>query len=293
MIGIDLGGTKIEGIVLDGETVLVRRRIPTEAERGYEHVVERIAALVGDLRREVPAAQGVGIGTPGSLSARTGLLKNSNTQCLNGRPLLLDLERRIAQPLRMENDANCFALAEALAGAGRGHRLVFGVILGTGVGGGIVFDGRCWTGPQHIAGEWGHHSIDPAGPPCYCGQRGCVESLLAGPALESAYQNAGGMPASVAQIATRALAGEGVALSVIDRYLSLFGRALANLIAILDPSVVVLGGGLSNLEALYERGREEVARQVFNDELQTPIVRNQLGDSAGVIGAALLAREAS
>lgn len=291
VIGIDLGGTKIEGVVLDGETAIVRRRVATEAARGYDHVLDRIAALIADLRREAPEARDVGIGTPGSLSARDGLLKNSNTQCLNGRPLLHDLERRLGQRLRMENDANCFALAEALAGAGRGERLVFGVILGTGVGGGIVFDGRCWTGPQHIAGEWGHHSIDPQGPHCYCGQRGCVESLLAGPALERDYREAGGDTATASEIAARARAGDTVASQVLDGYLVRFGRAMANLIDILDPSIVVLGGGLSNLDVLYDRGRTEVARRVFNDELRTPIVQNRLGDSAGVIGAALLARE--
>jgi len=162
------------------------------------------------------------------------------------------------------------------------------VILGTGVGGGLVIDGRVRAGPQHIAGEWGHHAIDPAGPACYCGQRGCVETLLSGPALEAAYRAAGGAPASAAEIAARAAAGEATAAAVMERYLDCFGRALANLIDILDPDVVVLGGGLSNLDVLYTQGRDAVARYVFNDELTTPIVPNRLGDSAGVIGAALL-----
>jgi fructokinase len=230
----------------------------------------------------------VGIGTPGSLSARHGTLKNSNTTCLNGRPLHADLEARLGMRVRLENDANCFALAEARHGAGRGHALVFGVILGTGVGGGIVHRGRLVSGPQHIAGEWGHHAIDPAGPLCYCGQRGCVEMMLSGPALEAAYRAAGGPPCTAAEVATRAAAGEPCATEVLARYVDRFGRALANVVTILDPDVVVLGGGLSNLDVLYTRGRDAVARYVFNDELRTPIVPNRLGDSAGVLGAALL-----
>ena len=294
VIGIDLGGTKIEGVVLGDDLVpLERRRVPTERERGYEHIIERVAGLVEALRATAPGSDVVGIGTPGSLSARDGTLKNSNTVCLNGRSLQADLERRLGLRVLLENDANCFALAEARAGAGQGHAMVFGVILGTGVGGGLVHDGRLWSGPQHIAGEWGHHAIDPAGPPCYCGQRGCVETLLSGPALEAAYCGAGGPPLAAAEIAARAATGERAARDVVDRYLDRFGRALANVIDVLDPDVVVLGGGLSKLEALYDCGRAAVARYVFNDELRTPIVPNRLGDSAGVIGAALLARQRS
>src|SRR5881398_3604889 len=289
VIGIDLGGTKIEGVVLgDDLHPLERRRLPTERERGYEHIVERVAGVVGALRASAPGCDVVGIGTPGSLSARDGTLKNSNTTCLNGRPLQADLERRLGMPVRLENDANCFALAEARGGAALGHGLVFGVILGTGVGGGLVIDGRVWTGPQHIAGEWGHHAIDPAGPACYCGQRGCVETFLSGPALEAAYRAAGGPSQAAAEVAARAAGGEPRAAAVVDRYLDRFGRALANVVNILDPDVVVLGGGLSNLDVLYTQGRDAVARYVFNDELTTPIVPNRLGDSAGVIGAALL-----
>jgi len=289
-IGIDLGGTKIEGVVLDPGGAQVRRlRLPTERERGYDHILGRVAELVAELRPHAPGCTRIGIGTPGSLSARDGRLKNSNTTCLNGRPLGEDLERRLGLPVRLENDANCFALAEALGGAGRGQELVFGVILGTGVGGGLVIDGRLWSGPQHIAGEWGHHVVDPQGPPCYCGHRGCAETLLSGPALERSYREAGGEACEAAEVARRAGAGEPVATAVLTRYCDRFGRALANVIDILDPSVVVLGGGLSNLAVLYDRGREAVARHLFNDELRTPIVANQLGDSAGVIGAALCA----
>ena len=288
-IGIDLGGTKVEGLVLDERLVPVHRvRLPTERERGYDHILGRIAAVVDDLRPHAPDVRVIGIGTPGSLSARTGTLKNSNTTCLNGRPLASDLEARLGAAVRLENDANCFALAEARHGAAVGCGVVFGVILGTGVGGGIVVDGRVWSGPQHIAGEWGHHAIDPAGPRCYCGQRGCVETLLCGPALEAAYREAGERATAV-EIAARASAGDPVATRVVDVWLDRFGRALANVVSILDPDAVVLGGGLSNIDALYTRGREAVARYVFNDELRTPILRNRLGDSAGVVGAALLA----
>src|SRR5262245_37111950 len=217
-IGIDLGGTKIEGVILDGELQIVEReRIATEQEGGYEHIVTRIVGLIERLRARAGGSRRVGIGTPGALSARDDTLKNSNTQCLNGRPLKADLETRLGLSLRIENDANCFALAEARLGAGRGHELVFGVILGTGVGGGIVFREQVWTGPQHIAGEWGHHSIDPAGPSCYCGQRGCVETLLSGPALERAYRDAGGAAIRAPEIAARAAAGENIARAVVDR----------------------------------------------------------------------------
>jgi fructokinase len=287
-IGIDLGGTKIEGVVLDATLPRHRLRVPTERGGGYDHILDRVAEVAAALRRHAPDADRIGVGTPGSSSARDGRLKNSNTTCLNGRPLHADLEARLGLPVVLENDANCFALAEARHGAGRGHRLVFGVILGTGIGGGIVVDGQLWSGPQHIAGEWGHHAIDPAGPPCYCGQRGCVETLLAGPALEAAYHEAVGTSAPAAEIAARAGRGEPAASAVLGRWLDHFGRALANVVSILDPDVIVLGGGLSNVAALYDRGRAAVARCVFNDELRTPIVPNQLGDSAGVIGAALL-----
>jgi fructokinase len=268
----------------------VRRvRVATERERGYDWILGRVAAVVDDLQRDVPGCDAVGIGTPGSVSRRTGMLKNSNTVCMNGQPLAADLEARLGLPVRMENDANCFALAEALLGAGRGHDMVFGVILGTGVGGGIVVGGRLWSGPQDIAGEWGHHVLDPAGPACYCGSRGCVETMLCGPALEAEHVAAGGPPCGADAVAARAAAGDERAVRVLDRYLDRFGRALANVINILDPAVVVLGGGLSNLAVLHTaRGRQAVARHVFNDELTTPIVQNELGDSAGVIGAALL-----
>ena len=297
-IGLDLGGTKIEGVVLDEAGVVkMRERVATRAERGYESIIETTAALAerllaaasGGCGATVGADVGIGVGAPGAISSRTGLLKNSNTQCLNGRDLRGDLARRLGRSLALDNDANCFALAEARLGAARGHRVVFGVILGTGVGGGIVLDGAVHRGPQRIAGEWGHHSIDPAGPQCYCGGRGCVETYLSGPALEREFRQRLGRPASAEAIAAAAAAGEDAAGAIFADYLDCFGRALANLIDILDPDMVVLGGGLSNVDMLYSLGVERVAHHVFNDQLVTPILRNQLGDSAGVIGAALLA----
>jgi fructokinase len=288
-IGIDLGGTKVEGVVLDEEhRVVCRQRVATESAKGYDHILDRIALIVDACRRAAPQCHVIGVGTPGALSSRDGTMKNSNTTCLNGRRLQEDLATRLGVQVVLENDANCFALAEAVAGAGRGAALVFGVILGTGVGGGIVYRGELWRGPQHLAGEWGHHVIDPAGPTCYCGQRGCVETLIAGPAVDREYRELTGAALATPEIVAAYRCGDVAAKHVFLRFIDRFGRAVANLIDILDPEAIVLGGGLSNIDELYTLGREAVARYVFNDELRTPIRRNQLGDSAGVIGAALL-----
>jgi fructokinase len=288
-IGIDLGGTKIEGVVLDDDNHIVfRERIATQSERGYAHIVDRIADVVAVCRQHSAESKVVGIGTPGSISARTGTMKNCNTTCLNGQPLRQDLESRLGLEVRLENDANLFTLAEATAGAGRGAALVFGIILGTGVGGGIVYRGELLRGPQHLTGEWGHHCLDPSGPPCYCGQRGCVEAFIAGPALERRYAELTGVARAMADIVGAYRSSEAAAVDIFGHFVQWFGRAVANVINILDPDVIVLGGGLSNIDELYTLGRDAVARCVFNDELRTPIVRHQLGDSAGVIGAALL-----
>jgi fructokinase len=288
-IGIDLGGTKIEGVVLapDGR-VLRRERIATEREGGYEHVLGRVCALAQSLLADASDAPRFGIGTPGSTSPGDGTLRNSNTTCLNGRPLHADLEARLGFPVVMENDANCFALAEARHGAARGARVVFGVILGTGVGGGIVVDGRLWSGAQHVAGEWGHHRVALDGPECYCGRRGCVETLLSGPALARRFAEVAGGDSDAATIAARAAAGDAHATRVMDDYVASFGRALANVVNVLDPDVIVLGGGLSNLDCLYDAGVAAVREWIFSDAPEVRIVRNALGDSAGVIGAALL-----
>jgi fructokinase len=287
--GIDLGGTKTEGIILDAagrETW--RKRIATDTS-GYEAVMQGIARLYAEMvwaADEAPHT--LGIGTPGAISHRTGLMKNSNTVCLNGQPVASDLRARLGRSLEVANDANCFALAEALQGAGVGKRVVFGVIMGTGCGGGIVIDGRVHVGLQGIGGEWGHAVIDPAGPLCYCGHRGCVETYISGSGLERAHFDATGWRLSAQEIVAAAAAGEATCRALMDDFHAAFGRAMANLIAVLDPDMVVIGGGLSNVESLYTRGVEEVAQRVFSDSLETPIVRHRLGDSAGVIGAALI-----
>jgi len=289
-IGIDLGGTKIEGVVLDaGGREIMRKRVPTERERGYQHILGRLKTLHDELAAAVAGQPTTfGIGTPGALSPRTGLLKNSNTVCMNGMPVKADLEKLLDRKIEIQNDANCFAMAEALMGAGKGKKLVFGVIMGTGCGGGIVYKGEVFTGPQAIAGEWGHMSIDPQGPLCYCGQRGCVETFISGGGLESRYAEKYGVRRSLKEIVADYLAGKPESVEFMQEFFNHFGRALANLIDILDPDIVVLGGGVSNVRALYTEGLAAVKKYVFTDELQTPIVKHQLGDSAGVLGAALV-----
>jgi fructokinase len=289
-IGIDLGGTKIEGVVLDqtGREIL-RKRIATEREQGYQHILNRLKSMHDDL---VAAISGqpttFGIGTPGAISPRTGLLKNSNTVCMNGQPVKADLERMLGRKIEIQNDANCFAMAEALMGAGKGKKLVFGVIIGTGCGGGIVHHGEVLTGPQGIAGEWGHMSIDPNGPLCFCGGRGCVETLISGAGLENRYAEKYGVRKPLKEIEKEFYAGEPQAVEFMQIFFRHFGRALANLIDILDPDVVVIGGGVSNFSAVYTEGIDQVRKFVLTDVLETPIIKNQLGDSAGVLGAALV-----
>ena len=289
-IGIDLGGTKIEGVVLaaDGKEV-IRQRIPTERERGYQHILDKIKFLHDELAAAVPGQLTTfGIGTPGALSPRTGLLKNSNTVCMNGQPVKMDLEKLLGRKIEIQNDANCFALAEALLGAGRGKKLVFGVIIGTGCGGGIVHKGEVITGPQAIAGEWGHMSIDPNGPVCYCGQKGCTETFISGGGLENRYAEKFGVRRPLKEVEAAYFAGEPQAMEFMQEFFDRFGRAIANLIDILDPDIVVLGGGVSNFSAIYTEGVAAVRKYVFTDELETPILKHQLGDSAGVLGAALV-----
>ena len=289
-IGIDLGGTKIEGVILDADArEITRKRIPTEREHGYRHILNRLKSLHDELAASVSGQPTTfGIGTPGAISPRTGLLKNSNTVCMNGQPVKADLEKLLGRKIGIQNDANCFAMAEALLGAGRGKSLVFGVIMGTGVGGGIVHKGEVLTGPQGIAGEWGHMSIDPHGPVCYCGQKGCVETFISGGGLEKRYAERFGAKKSLKEVEKEFYAGEPQAVEFMQEFFNRFGRALANLIDILDPDIVVLGGGVSNFKALYTEGVASVRKHVFTDELQTPIVKHQLGDSAGVLGAALV-----
>ena len=291
--GIDLGGTKIEGAVVASTTEpdpLCRIRIPTEAEGGYEHILTRIQALVERMIQETGQRPGrIGFGTPGVLDPTSQTLKNSSTTCYIGKPLTKDLEERLGVPAVLANDANCFALAEARLGAGRNAQTVFGVILGTGVGGGVVVDNRVLYGCQGIAGEWGHNLLDPSGPRCYCGRSGCVETFLCGPALERHYAVLSGQQRPLPEIVRRhSLGGDPHADATMERLFAYFGRAVAAVVNILDPHTVVLGGGVSNIGLLYTDGVREVARHVFNDRLETRIVENQLGDSAGVFGAAML-----
>ena len=289
-IGIDLGGTKTEGIVMaDDGRILQRERRPTPQDQGYLAILDTIRALVLDLEQRAGRPCHVGIGTPGAISLRTGLMKNSNTVCLNGQPLHTDLERLLARPIRLANDANCFALSEALDGAARGNTVVFGVIMGTGVGGGVVVHGQLIEGAQRIAGEWGHNVLEPDGPACYCGRRGCVETLISGPGLARDYQEHGGLPnLPVPAILERAAAGDATAEAAMHRFFRRFGRALATVINILDPDAIVLGGGLSNMQRLYTDGRAQIAQHVFSDELRTLLLPNAHGDSSGVRGAARL-----
>jgi fructokinase len=289
-IGIDLGGTKIEGVVLDATgREITRKRILTEREQGYRHILNRLKSLHDELAATVQGQPTMfGIGTPGAISPRTGLLKNSNTVCMNGQPVKADLEKLLGRKIEIQNDANCFALAEALLGAGKGKKLVFGVILGTGCGGGIVHKGEVLTGAQAIAGEWGHMSIDPNGPRCYCGQLGCVETFISGGGLENLFAEKYGVRRPLKEVERDYFAGELRAMAFMQDFFDRFGRALANLIDILDPDIVVIGGGVSNFSAIYSEGVAAVRKHVFTDELETPIVKHQLGDAAGVLGAALV-----
>ena len=289
-IGIDLGGTKIEGIVMDAAgKILVRERRPTPQSDGYHAILAAIRDLVLKLEQHSGASCRVGLGTPGAISTKTGLLKNSNTVCLNGQPVKQDLERLLTREIRIANDANCFALSEALDGAAHDAAVVFGVIIGTGVGGGIVVNGRLLEGAQHIAGEWGHNLLEAEGPPCYCGKRGCVETFLSGPGLARDYVAHGGDATLDARaITASAEQGDVLAEAAMQRYLDRFGRALSVVINILDPDAIVLGGGMSNIARLYNEGRVQVARYTFNDELRTHILPNRHGDSSGVRGAAQL-----
>ena len=283
-VGIDLGGTKIEGICIDqNNSVIQRKRIPTNQQKGYSHIVDSIVSLVRDITKEI-GDYSIGICTPGAISKKTGLIKNSNTQCLIGKPLREDLEKSLGRKIKMENDANCFAMAEAILGSGVGYSMVFGVIMGTGVGGGIVIDGEIHHGRTNIAGEWGHHMLHQNGNQCYCGRSGCVETYISGPALEKRWTDITGRKEPLSEI----IDNSGLNLQWKQEFLDNFGISLANVIDILDPDVIVLGGGLSNIDFLYSEGQKSVYRNVFSDIVDTPIIRNKLGDSAGVFGAALL-----
>ncbi|MFM1928442.1 MAG: hypothetical protein RIR28_1025 [Pseudomonadota bacterium] len=289
-IGIDLGGTKTEVALLGpDDRVLFRDRVPTPAKEGPQAIVLAMTELVARARQCLPSPEtphAIGLGTPGSLSPQTGLLRNSNTQCLNGFDLQGQVSMALGQSIRVENDANCFALAEARAGAGRGFRLVFGVILGTGCGGGLVIDGVLHTGRNRLAGEWGHVSVDSAGPQCWCGGVGCLEVLASGSGVEARYRASAGRSRSAKLILSDSQ--DPHALACRSSMIHALTTGLAQLVNTLDPDVVVLGGGLSNLECLPEALSEGLGQRAFGGACDTPIRRHELGDSAGVLGAAWL-----
>jgi fructokinase len=293
-IGIDLGGTKIEGIAIAGDgTERLRRRIA--APRGdYARTLAAVAGLVREIEREVGAQGTVGVGIPGTISQATGRIKNANSTWLNGTPLSEDLSGMLDRPIRLANDANCFALSEATDGAGAGAAVVFGVIIGTGTGGGIVVNQHVLAGVNGVAGEWGHNPMpamrqpESPGPPCYCGRHGCIETFLSGPALARDYAGGGGDHITAQEIAVRADAGEALALAALERYEERLARALGSVVNLLDPDVVVLGGGLSNIARLYERVPQLWGRYVFSDRIVTRLARAVHGDSSGVRGAAWL-----
>jgi fructokinase len=292
-IGVDLGGTKIEAIAIEGSGELLRRRVP--APRGdYAATVMAVRDLVAAIEHELGATGTVGIGIPGAISALTGLVKNANSTWLIGKPLDRDLERALERPVRMTNDANCFALSEATDGAAQGAHTVFGVILGTGTGGGIVVNGRVLEGRHRIAGEWGHNPLpwpedgERPGPPCYCGHTGCVETFLSGPGFSAAYAAITGRRFEAVDIAALAESGDTGAGQALDTYESRLARALASIINVLDPDVIVLGGGLSKIARLYSRVPALLKPFVFSDSADTPIVPARHGDSSGVRGAAWL-----
>lgn len=293
-IGVDLGGTKIEAIALgESGAEVFRRRMPTPRD-DYRATLQAIAVLVHEAEAVLGVRATVGVGIPGAVSQVTGLVKNANSTWLIGRPLDTDLEARLGRSVRIMNDANCFALSEATDGAGAGAASVFGVIVGTGVGGGFVLDGRPVEGAQLIAGEWGHNPLpwptdeERPGPECYCGRRGCIETFLSGPGMARDHARVTGEERSTREIAEASLRGDAAARATLDRYVDRLARGLATVVNVIDPEVVVLGGGMSNLPGLADATRTALPPWVFTDEVTTRIERNRHGDSSGVRGAAWL-----
>lgn len=293
-IGVDLGGTKTELIALgDDGAVRLRRRAPTPAG-DYAATVALIAGMVTQAERELGVRASVGIGTPGSQSPVDGRMRNANSTCLNGQPLKQDVEAALDREVRLANDANCFALSEAVDGAGRSVEVVFGVILGTGVGGGVVVHGRVLQGANGVAGEWGHNPLPPGddtgghAPACYCGRHGCVETWLSGPALAADHLRISGDTATPENIVARAAAGDAACEATLRRYEARLARALAGVINLLDPDVIVLGGGLSSIGRLYEQVPRMWVPHVFSDRIVTRLRPPLHGDSSGVRGAAWL-----
>tara|TARA_B100000475_G_scaffold45659_1_gene30303 strand:- start:96 stop:986 length:891 start_codon:yes stop_codon:yes gene_type:complete len=295
LLGIDLGGTKIEGIVLkskENPDEIIRHRINTEEEKGYSQVINNIKSLVNHIENKINYKfKRLGIGTPGTIDPETGLLKNSNSQCLNGMPIQKDLAKTLDKIIHIQNDANCFALAETLLGSVKDQypdaKNVFGIIIGTGVGGGVIIDGKTVYGSQGIGGEWGHTIVTDDGDECYCGKKGCVESVISGRALQIYYNKISGKNLTLEEIYAKKDI-DNHAKKTFKRLITYFGKGLSNVVNIIDPEVIVLGGGLSNIDELYSEGYEELKKYVFNPTFNTPILRPKLGDSAGVYGAALL-----
>lgn len=293
-IGIDLGGTKTEIIALDSTGAECLRKRVTTPQGDYPAILKTIAELVQHAEQELACRASIGVGTPGAISPATGLLKNSNSTCLNGKPLLDDLQQALQRPLRIANDADCFALSEASDGAAAGASTVFGVIVGTGTGGGIVVNGKLLSGINAIAGEWGHNPLpwptdeERPGPDCYCGRQGCIETWLSGPGLERQYQQVGGEQRSTQEIAEAAEQGQSLAVQVVEAYVDRMARALASVINLIDPEVIVLGGGVGNIECLYHDVPQAWQQYVFSDRVDTRLLKPRYGDSSGVRGAAWL-----
>jgi fructokinase len=294
--GIDLGGTKIEGVVLRPEGILnpiVRTRIDTESFKGYDHIIHQITRLV-EMMKEQSGMQPakIGFGTPGVLDPVLQTMKNCNSTALNGMPLKRDLEKKLRVPVVLANDANCFALAETRWGAVKekcpNAQIVFGIIMGTGVGGGIVLNDHVWNGKHGIAGEWGHNFLDESGGNCYCGKIGCVETVISGPAIERYYEKLSGEKIKLKEVSKRYKENEAAAKQTIDRLCNFFGKAVSVVVDILDPDVIVIGGGVGNIDVLYTEGEAALKRYIFNNRVDVPILKPILGDSAGVFGAAAL-----
>ncbi|MFT5206626.1 MAG: fructokinase [Candidatus Omnitrophota bacterium] len=289
-IGIDLGGTKCEGVILNqANKEVYRERVPTHQENGYQAILMTVQTLYNKLVQQLRgASHTIGIGTPGSISPKSGLMRNSNTLALNDKDLLNDLNDLIKHDLIVENDANCFTLAEALLGEFKSDKLTFGVILGTGCGGGFVRDKRLMTGLTGNSGEWGHSSIDPDGPDCYCGKKGCVETYISGGGAQNRYFEMTGHQATMEEIIQGYRDQKPPATEFMKQYFNWFGRALSNVVNIIDPDIIIIGGGLSNMREIYNEGQTAFEQCIFSDYYPNKIQKNSLGDSAGVLGAAML-----
>lgn len=296
--GVDLGGTKIEGVILRSLTdiqPILRSRIDTEGNKGYEHILQQIVRLLKEMQEQTGLhPTRVGIGTPGVLDPVLQTMKNCNTTALNGKPLKKDLEQLLGISVELANDANCFALAETHWGVVNEiypkPRMVFGIIMGTGVGGGIVYEGKIWGGKHGIAGEWGHNFLDESGGPCYCGKTGCVETILSGTGLQRFYTQISGKEKNLKEIAL-STDTDPFAVQTMQRLNLFFGKAVSSITNMLDPDVIIIGGGVGNIMSIYKEGMESLRQHIFNNRLDVPVLKPSLGDSAGVFGAAALVAE--